>query len=147
MIVAILSQFEAAKVWISPTKKAAKFPRRSKSLRKSSEKVRHLEAVESALEQAINESAKPEAGNGMHLGLSENVVYPYTQWFCWSLSLLNGYNWGYTPFSDIPIWKWPPKILQRHFKAVRRYGCSMVYSQQHIVFFCDIFERPYGLLE
>ena len=28
---------------------------------------------------------------------------PYTQWFCWSLSLLNGYNWGYTPFSDIPI--------------------------------------------
>ena len=27
---------------------------------------------------------------------------PFTQWFCWSLSLLNGYNWGYTPFSDIP---------------------------------------------
>ena len=32
------------------------------------------------------------------------IVYPYTQWFCWSLSLLNGYNWGYTPFSDIPIY-------------------------------------------
>ena len=31
------------------------------------------------------------------------IVHPYTQWFCWSLSLLNGYNWGYTPFSDIPI--------------------------------------------
>ena len=31
------------------------------------------------------------------------IVYPYTQWFCWSLSLLNGYNWGYTPFSDTPI--------------------------------------------
>ena len=30
------------------------------------------------------------------------IVYPYTQWFCWSLSLLNGYNWGYTSFSDIP---------------------------------------------
>ena len=26
----------------------------------------------------------------------------FTQWFCWSLSLLNGYNWEYTPFSDIP---------------------------------------------
>ena len=26
----------------------------------------------------------------------------FTQWFCWSLSLLNGYNWGYTSFSDIP---------------------------------------------
>ena len=26
-----------------------------------------------------------------------------TQWFGWSLSLLNGYHWGYTPFSDIPI--------------------------------------------
>ena len=33
------------------------------------------------------------------------IVYPYTQWFSWSLSLLNGYNWGYTPFSDIPRWK------------------------------------------
>ena len=32
------------------------------------------------------------------------IVYPYTQWFCWSLSLLNGYNWGYTPFSDIPTY-------------------------------------------
>ena len=32
------------------------------------------------------------------------IVYPYTQWFCWSLSLLNGYNWGYTSFSDIPMW-------------------------------------------
>ena len=30
------------------------------------------------------------------------IVYPYTQWFCWSLSLLNGYNWGYTLFSDKP---------------------------------------------
>ena len=32
------------------------------------------------------------------------IVYPYTQWFCWSLPLLNGYHWGYTPFSDIPKW-------------------------------------------
>jgi hypothetical protein len=32
------------------------------------------------------------------------IVYPYTQWFCWSLSLLNGYNWWYTPFSDITTW-------------------------------------------
>ena len=30
------------------------------------------------------------------------IVYPYTQWFCWSLSLLNGYNWGYTPFQTYP---------------------------------------------
>ena len=33
------------------------------------------------------------------------IVYPYTQGFCWWLSLLNGYNWGYTPFSDIPKWR------------------------------------------
>ena len=26
----------------------------------------------------------------------------FTQWFCWSLSRLNGYNWGYTSFSGIP---------------------------------------------
>ena len=30
-----------------------------------------------------------------------------TQWFCWSLSLLNGYNWGHTLFSDKPIWAHP----------------------------------------
>ena len=28
---------------------------------------------------------------------------PFTQWFCWSLSPLNGYNWEYTLFSDTPI--------------------------------------------
>ena len=38
-----------------------------------------------------------------YMGLSENRENPYTQWFCWSLSLLNGYNWGYISFSDIPI--------------------------------------------
>ena len=32
-----------------------------------------------------------------HMGLSENVVYPYTQWFCWSLSLWNGYFIGNIP--------------------------------------------------
>ena len=36
------------------------------------------------------------------MGLSENSVPHCTQWFCWSLSLLNGYNWGYTLFSDKP---------------------------------------------
>ena len=40
----------------------------------------------------------------INMGVSENRLNPYTQWFCWSLSLLNGYNWGYTPFSDIPTW-------------------------------------------
>ena len=31
------------------------------------------------------------------------IVYPYTQWLMIIIPLLNGYNWGYTPFSDIPI--------------------------------------------
>ena len=51
-----------------------------------------------------------------YMGLSENVVYPYTQWFCWSLSLLNGYFIGGIPhFQTYPYetfmdW-WPsPKI-------------------------------------
>ena len=26
------------------------------------------------------------------------IVYPYTQWFCWSLSLLNGYLFGNIPY-------------------------------------------------
>ena len=41
------------------------------------------------------------------------IVYPYTQWFCWSLSLLNGYNWKYTLFSDKPKWlRWDREVLQ-----------------------------------
>ena len=34
------------------------------------------------------------------------IVYPYTQWFCWSLSLLNGYFIGNInpTFSDKPKW-------------------------------------------
>ena len=36
-------------------------------------------------------------------GAGGSQLVPHcTQWFCWSLSLLNGYNWGYAPFSDIP---------------------------------------------
>ena len=34
-----------------------------------------------------------------------------TQWFCWSLSLLNGYNWEYTLFSDKPMWKSPASMV------------------------------------
>ena len=32
------------------------------------------------------------------------IMYPYTQWFCWSLIPTKWlFHWGYTPFSDIPI--------------------------------------------
>ena len=37
-----------------------------------------------------------------------------TQWFVWSLSLLNGYNWEYTLFSDKPIsrlWSWTSELM------------------------------------
>ena len=51
----------------------------------------------------------PWAGNStwgtLSQGISSNfikwvclkIVYPYTQWFCWSLSLLNGYLFGNIP--------------------------------------------------
>ena len=36
--------------------------------------------------------------------VTENVVYPMTQWFCWSDFPTKWlFHWGYTPFSDIPI--------------------------------------------
>ena len=38
----------------------------------------------------------------IHLGLSENSV-PLHPMVNDHYPLLNGYNWGYTPFSDIPI--------------------------------------------
>ena len=43
-------------------------------------------------------------GHSYYMGLSENVVYPYTQWLMIIIPFLNGYNWGYTPFSDIPVY-------------------------------------------
>ena len=51
-------------------------------------------------------------------------MYPYTQWFCWSLSLLNGYNWGYTPFSDIPI-------------------CSICVTRIHLWIFLHVWRHQY----
>ena len=39
----------------------------------------------------------PLLGNGLYIGLSENSVPHCTQWFCWSLSLLNGYFIGNIP--------------------------------------------------
>ena len=37
------------------------------------------------------------------LGLSENSVPQKKQWLMIIIPMKNGYNWGYTPFSDIPI--------------------------------------------
>ena len=42
-----------------------------------------------------------------YMGLSENRLNPYTQWFCWSLSLLNGYFIGGIPhfqtYPNVPM--------------------------------------------
>jgi hypothetical protein len=51
------------------------------------------------------------------MGLSENSVPHGTQWFCWSLSLLNGYNWEYTLFSDKPIFNEYDKCLWTRLAA------------------------------
>ena len=47
--------------------------------------------------------------SSFHLGFVWKCCVPRkTQWFCWSLSLHIPtkwlFHWGYTPFSDIPIW-------------------------------------------
>ena len=44
--------------------------------------------------------------NAIHMGLSENSVplNPMVNDHYHSLSLLNGYNWEYTLFSDTPIY-------------------------------------------
>ena len=38
------------------------------------------------------------------MGLSENSVPLHPMVLLIRQPLLNGYNWGYTPFSDIPIY-------------------------------------------
>ena len=41
---------------------------------------------------------------GQRYGCVWKWLVPHcTQWFCWSLSLLNGCNWEYTLFSDKPL--------------------------------------------
>ena len=40
------------------------------------------------------------------------IVYPYTQWFCWSLSLLNGYFIGGIPhFQTYPYNHWLMMVI------------------------------------
>ena len=42
-----------------------------------------------------------------HIWVCLKIVYPYTQWFCWSLSLLNGYFIGGIPhFQTYPYEVW-----------------------------------------
>ena len=65
------------------------------------------------------------------MGLSENRLNPYTQWFCWSLSLLNGYNWGYTPFSDIPIYHM--KVYYHECDFVLSF-CRLLHISEYIVY-------------
>ena len=54
--------------------------------------------------EARKPSAPCEVPDPDHMGLSENSV-PLHPMVNSQISLLNGYNWGYTPFSDIPILK------------------------------------------
>ena len=57
--------------------------------------------------------AKKRRGNPFRnaFGCVLKIVYPYTQWFCWSLSLLNGYFIGNIPlFFRQTIWI--PKQMQ-----------------------------------
>jgi hypothetical protein len=67
-----------------------------------------LDLIFHPLERTWNEyRAAPFKGSSrllsLYLGLSENSV-PLHPMVNDQISLLNGYNWGYTPFSDIPIY-------------------------------------------
>ena len=50
------------------------------------------------------------------MGVSENVVYPETQWFCWSWNPYEKwlFHWEYTLFSDKPIGM-PWFVIYNHF--------------------------------
>ena len=64
------------------------------------------------------------------------IVYLMTQWFCWSLSLLNGYNWGYTLFSDKPMYHFYPflffSLCQNLTKLDIRLAVQKIRSQRLI---------------
>ena len=52
------------------------------------------------------------------------IVYPKTQWFCWSLSLLNGYFIGNInpTFSDKPMW-----LMDQLAAGHRPQGCATTF--------------------
>ena len=62
------------------------------------------------LEDAMIERYRNRKEAEKDMMMSE-IMYPYTQWFCWSLSLLNGYFIGNInpTFSDTPILKKLPR--------------------------------------
>ena len=66
-----------------------------------------------------------------YMGVSENSVALFTQWFCWSLSLLNGYNWEYTQhFQTNPYRPRSLGIQSCQFLSVWPYVFSMFKSLQ-----------------
>ena len=66
----------------------------------------HLRLKQQMQQWHTNTINEARCGTSKTYGCVWKYCVPHcTQWFCWSLSLLNGYNWGYTLFSDKPIWK------------------------------------------
>ena len=78
----------------------------------------------------------------IHMGLSENSVPHCTQWFCWSLSLLNGYFIGGIPhFQTYPytiiyhvLWPWhiisPIKIIHQR-QGIRNWEPAIANAGRH----------------
>ena len=74
--------------------------------------------------------------NPDHLGMSQNhskpiwvclkIVYPYTQWLMIIIPTKWLFHWGYTPFSDIPIFaKLPWNTLNSHLCKVHLYHSTV----------------------
>ena len=61
-------------------------------------------------------------GLGKSMWVCLKIVYPYTHWFCWSLSLLNGYFIGNInpTFSDKPMWG-RKRRSQRHNSIMKSF--------------------------
>ena len=73
------------------------------------------------------------------------IVYPYTQWFCWSLSLLNGYFIGGIPHFQTYPFEEPGKVInifqttsmghKGHVDAKAVYALTGVPSPEEITHF------------
>ena len=64
-----------------------------------------------------------------HRWVCLKIVYPYTQWFCWSLSLLNGYFIG-----NIPYFQTNTDFVQLRFGsklATTKHNMAITYTKSY----------------
>ena len=80
--------------------------------------------------------------NTWNIWVCLKIVHPYTQWFCWSLSLLNGYFIG-----NIPYFQTNPYAQWMKLQRPAMYSSMKVFVSVHLLSFMMSSKRAIEILE